>query len=444
VYRAASHAWNKAVETAEQYGHRNSQATVVAPTGTISFMMDCETTGIEPELFLVKTKDLVGGGTITIENRLVGKSLQTLGYTEEEIMPILTHLREKGTIEGAPGIQDNHLPVFDCAIKATNGTRYLSPMAHVTMMAAVQPFISGSISKTVNVPQDATKEDFFTLYFEGWRLGLKSLALYREGSKAMTIYRSSGEKKKETEEPAKEPLHKEEARAKHETTSKIHVLGDEHDEMETEHRAIIKPFKVATTRGRLIVGVDSTGHAKEMYIEAAKVGSAVSGHLKAIGISISKGLRAGVPLRVYVDALSGVSFEPSGFTDDPEEPVASSIISYCMRWMAKRFPLNGEPAEYDWGNIGTFEKVREIQDSILAPEMHAKEPLVLPKRLAKEEQPLFEATQQETKKDEIKAVLASSWNREYTFFCSDCGNFMKPTGTNCFTCTTCGTNTGCG
>lgn len=441
LYQAALHAWNKAVETAQQYGHRNSQATVLAPTGTISFMMDCETTGIEPELFLIKTKDLVGGGTISIENRLVSKALQTLGYTNDEVQPIIAYLRQTGTIEGAPGLRDNDLPVFDCAIKATNGIRYLSPMAHITMMAAVQPFISGSISKTVNVPQEATKEDFFNLYFEGWRLGIKSLALYREGSKAMTIYRSSGEKKKDLPvealakegEPTQEPFHEEEAQAKHETTSKVHVLGDEHDEMEKEHRAIVKPFKVATTKGRLIVGVDSTGHAKEIYLEAAKVGSAVAGYLKSIGISISKGLRAGVPLKVYVDALSGVSFEPSGFTDDPEEPVASSVISYCMRWMAKRFPLNGESAEYDWGNIGTFEKMEEKEDLIPAPEM-----------LAKESQQFLEATQQEIKTDEIRATLASSWNREYTFFCSDCGNFMKPTGTNCFTCTTCGTNTGCG
>lgn len=434
VYEAASHAWNKAVQTAEQYGHRNSQATVIAPTGTISFMMDCETTGIEPELFLVKTKDLVGGGTIKIENRLVGKALETLGYTDEEITPIIAHLREKGTIEGAPGMRERDLSVFDCAIKATNGTRYLSPMAHVTMMAAVQPFISGSISKTVNVPQDATKEDFFKLYFEGWRLGLKSLALYREGSKAMTIYRSSGEKKKE--EPAQEQVAAQKTQTDHEMASKIHVLKDEHDEMEIEHRAIVKPFKVATTKGRLIVGVDSTGHAKEIYLEAAKVGSAVAGYLKSIGISISKGLRAGVPLKVYVDALSGVSFEPSGFTDDPEEPVASSIISYCMRWMAKRFPLNGEPAEYDWGNVGTFEKVEKQESSTPAQEM-----------LAKESQPLLDATVANVKgeeKESVKTTLASSWNREYTFFCSDCGNFMKPTGTNCFTCTTCGTNTGCG
>jgi ribonucleoside-diphosphate reductase alpha chain len=334
LLQASLDVWDEAYALGAQHGYRNSQVTVLAPTGTIGFMMDCDTTGIEPDIALVKYKKLVGGGMMKIVNQSVPGVLRKLGYTPIQVEDILRHIDEKEMIEGAPHLKDEHLAIFDCAFPPRNGRRSIHWMGHIKMMAAVQPFLSGAISKTVNMPTDATPEDIQQAYLEGWRLGLKAIAVYRDGCKRSQPLSTSKEEAKGTAEApaatvaAAPPVEGRPARRK---------LPD-------ERHAITHKFQIAGHEGYITVGMYEDGKPGEIFLVMAKEGSTISGLMDAFATSISMALQYGVPLEALVEKFSHVRFEPSGFTKNPEIPYAKSITDYIFRWLASKF-LSAEHQE---------------------------------------------------------------------------------------------------
>ena len=314
---AARAAWGEALRLSELSGVRNAQVTVLAPTGTIGFMMDCDTTGIEPDIALVKYKKLVGGGVLKIVNNTVPLALQKLGYTPETIHSVLGFIDEVETIEGAPGLAPEHLPVFDCAFKPSNGSRTIHYMGHIRMMGAVQPFLSGAISKTVNMPTDATPADIEHAYLESWRLGLKAVAIYRDGCKRSQPLNTGKEKPELAVEAPPERL----ARRR---------LPD-------ERRSITHKFSIGGHEGYMTVGMYDDGAPGELFVTMAKEGSVVSGLMDGFATSISMALQYGVPLQVLCDKFSHMRFEPSGFTGNPDIPIAKSITDYIFRWLSLKF-----------------------------------------------------------------------------------------------------------
>ncbi|HXK34535.1 MAG TPA: vitamin B12-dependent ribonucleotide reductase, partial [Dehalococcoidia bacterium] len=312
---AARAAWDDALEQGKTFGYRNAQATVLAPTGTIAFMMDCDTTGVEPDIALVKYKKLVGGGMIKIVNQTVPRALRRLGYSESEIDAIVKYIDAEGTIEGAPGLREEHLPVFDCAFKAEKGQRSIHHMGHIKMMGAVQPFISGAISKTVNLPNEATVEDVAEAYLEAWRHGLKAIAIYRDGSKAVQPLSTAKEKKPEAAAEA-HPVRRKMPETRNSVTHKFSIEG--HD-------------------GYITVGLYEDGTPGEIFLSMAKQGSTVSGLMEAFGRAISYALQYGVPLGDLVRNFSHMRFEPMGRTESRDIPVAQSIIDYVFRWLALHY-----------------------------------------------------------------------------------------------------------
>jgi len=315
--------WDETYALGAQYGYRNSQVTVLAPTGTIGFMMDCDTTGIEPDIALVKYKKLVGGGVMKIVNQSVPGVLQKLGYSGGEVKDIVKHLDEHETIEGAPFLKDQHLPIFDCAFPPANGKRSIHYMGHIRMMAAVQPFLSGAISKTVNLPTDSTPEDISNSYLEAWRLGLKAVAVYRDGCKRSQPLSTSKDEPKSHSGLEARP-----ARRK---------LPD-------ERHAITHKFSIAGHEGYITVGMYEDGKPGEIFLVMAKEGSTISGLMDAFATSISIALQYGVPLEALVEKFSHVRFEPSGFTKNAEIPYAKSITDYIFRYLASKF-LSAEHQE---------------------------------------------------------------------------------------------------
>ena len=308
-------------------GYRNAQATVLAPTGTISFLMDCDTTGIEPDFSLVKFKELVGGGQMTIVNQTVPLALETLGYSPEEIEQIEAHLAETATIVGAPGLRDEHLSVFDVAV----GERAIDAMGHVKMMAAAQPFLSGAISKTVNLPESVTVEDIADVYTEGWKLGLKALAIYRDGSKTAQALKTDGGTK--TAEEA-------------EAAAAIEPARPVRRRMPTERQSLTHKFSIGGHEGYITAGEYEDGTVGEMFLtDVGKEGSTIKGMMNAFATAISIGLQYGVPLETFVRKFAYVRFEPEGITRNPEIPFAKSMPDYIMRWLAlplrRRRPARG-------------------------------------------------------------------------------------------------------
>ena len=316
------------MQLGERVGFRNAQTTVIAPTGTIGFMMDCDTTGIEPDLALVKYKKLVGGGMIKIVNNTVPQALIKLGYTPEQVELIVTHIDSTGTIEGAPGLKDEHLPVFDCSFRPQNGKRSIHYMGHVRMMAAVQPFISGAISKTINMPEESTVEDVMDAYIESWRLGLKAVAIYRDNSKRVQPLSSGTGKgeKKATSAAVAAPV----------VTEKI-VYRPVRRKLPDERQSITHKFSIGGHEGYITVGMYEDGTPGEVFISMAKEGSTICGLMDSFATSISYALQYGVPLKFFVDKFSHVRFEPSGWTGNPQVPYAKSIMDYIFRWMGAKF-----------------------------------------------------------------------------------------------------------
>ncbi len=313
---AARQLWDEVLAYGRQHGYRNAQATVLAPTGTISFLMDCDTTGIEPDIALVKYKQLAGGGMLKIVNRTVPLALKTLGYDQPQIESIVAYIDKEDTIEGAADLKQEHLPVFDCAFTPRNGTRSIAWKAHVTMMAAAQPFLSGAISKTVNMPRDTTAEDIAEAYMDGWRLGLKALAIYRDGSKDSQPLNTSSEDQK--------------AEAKKKATPRRERLPD-------TRRSVTHKFSVAGHEGYITVGLYDDGRPGEVFVTMAKEGSTIGGLMDCFGTAVSMSLQYGVPMEVYVNKFSHTRFEPMGHTKNPDIRIAKSIVDYIFRWLGMTF-----------------------------------------------------------------------------------------------------------
>ena len=329
LLQASLDVWDEAYALGAQHGYRNSQVTVLAPTGTIGFMMDCDTTGIEPDIALVKYKKLVGGGVMKIVNQSVPGVLKKLGYTPIQVEEMLRHVDEQETIEGAPHLKDEHLAIFDCAFPPRNGKRSIQWMGHVKMMAAVQPFLSGAISKTVNMPTDATPEDIQEAYVEGWRLGLKAIAVYRDGCKRSQPLSTS-------KEEAKGAL---EARRRRRRWPQLPRRRAARPAASCPTSATRSPTssRSRATRATSRSGCTRTGSRARSSCVMAKEGSTISGLMDAFATSISMAMQYGVPLEALVEKFSHVRFEPSGFTKNPEIPYAKSITDYIFRWLASKF-----------------------------------------------------------------------------------------------------------
>jgi ribonucleoside-diphosphate reductase alpha chain len=402
LLEATKGVWDEVIEMGEQHGFRNAQATVLAPTGTIGFMMDCDTTGVEPDIALVKYKKLVGGGMMKIVNGTVPMALKKLGYTQPQITEIINYIDENETIEGAPHIKEPHLAVFDCAFKPMRGSRSIHYMGHIKMMGATQPFLSGAISKTVNVPKDATVEDIQQAYIDSWRIGAKAVSIYRDGSKRT------------------QPLN----------TSKQAILnagvvapgaaladaGPRRHKLPDERQAITHKFDIAGHEGYITVGLYEDGMPGELFIVMAKEGSTISGFADAFAQAISYALQYGVPLQDLVDKFSHVRFEPSGMTRNPDVRFAKSIVDYIFRWMAAKF-LSPE-AQFRAG-VNNRDEVPVSTPEQLPLDVKATVPS--PARASS---------------------FAAIQNQEDAPPCSTCGSIMVRSGA-CYKCSNCGTTSGC-
>jgi len=422
LYNAAKQAWDDAVELGEDFGYRNAQATVLAPTGTIGFMMDCDTTGVEPDIALVKYKKLVGGGMMKIVNQTVPMALRRLGYTAPQIEDIVKYIDERETIEGAPHLLERDLPVFDCAFKAARGERSIHYMGHIKMMGATQPFISGAISKTVNVPKDATVEDIEQAYLESWRLGAKAISIYRDGSKRTQPLNTSKDAKATSTAaaPANELIEAAVAAALAARAPMRRKLPD-------ERHAITHKFDISGHEGYITVGLFEDGMPGEIFLVMAKEGSTISGFADAFAQAISYALQYGVPLQALVDKFSHVRFEPSGMTRNPDVRFAKSIVDYIFRWMASKF-LSPE-AQFRAG-VNNRDEVMEAQSKATSAAIPAPKPAAVE---------TFTATVSSTRST---ASFAAMQNQEDAPPCSTCGSIMVRSG-SCYKCSNCGTTSGC-
>ena len=329
---AARNVWDKVLELGSRNGFRNAQATVLAPTGTISFMMDCDTTGVEPDIALVKYKQLAGGGMLKILNRSVSLGLRNLGYSPAQIVEIEKFIGEKDTIEGAPHVKAEHLPVFDCAFTPANGTRSIRWQAHVEMMAAAQPFLSGAISKTVNMPTNSTVDDIAQAYFWGWELGLKAIAIYRDGSKQSQPLSTKSEGQKAEDAAAAAVVEK-------------IVYKPRRERLPDTRNSVTHKFSISGHEGYFNVGLYPDGRPGEVFITMAKEGSTIGGLMDSFGTAISISLQYGVPLEVLVNKFSHTRFEPMGHTTNPDIRIAKSLVDYIFRWLGLTF-LEGYREEH--------------------------------------------------------------------------------------------------
>jgi ribonucleoside-diphosphate reductase alpha chain len=429
---AARRSWEEAVELGERLGYRNAQATVLAPTGTISFLMDCDTTGVEPDFSLVKFKELVGGGQMTIVNRTVPPALQRLGYSEQQVEQIEAYLAEHGTIVGAPGLQEEHLPVFDVAV----GERAISHMGHLKMMGAVQPFISGAISKTVNLPQSATVEDIQDAYTEAWKLGIKALAIYRDGSKTAQALRTDAQQGA----PAKADVDVD-AVVEKAVAKALAEAGPRRKRMPRERQSITHKFSIGGHEGYITAGMYEDGSIGEIFLtDIGKEGSTLRGMMNSFATAISIALQYGVPLETLVQKFCYMRFDPEGITTNPEIPFAKSMPDYIMRWLASRF-LDADVQE----ELG-----------ILTPEVRARKAAqeaaqsVIASDTAGPTGPSAEgnggggaSSPAASFTDTPPVVPARLQGLDLGPACSQCGGMMQRTG-SCYTCSSCGNNTGCG
>ncbi|MEZ5155763.1 MAG: vitamin B12-dependent ribonucleotide reductase [Solirubrobacterales bacterium] len=418
---AARRSWDEAVALGDEHGYRNAQATVLAPTGTISFLMDCDTTGIEPDFSLVKYKELVGGGQMTIVNRSVPLALETLGYTQEAIEQISAYINEKGTIVGAPGLEDGHLPVFDVAV----GERAISHMGHIQMMSATQPFLSGAISKTVNLPESATVADIAEAYTEGWKGGLKALAIYRDGSKTAQALRTDAQDSADAEEDDPAPA------------------APVRRRMPAERESITHKFSIAGQEGYITAGKYEDGSVGEIFLtDIGKEGSTLRGMMNAFATAVSIGLQYGVPLEVLVNKFSYMRFDPEGMTKNQEIPFAKSMPDYIMRWLASRF-IDDADVHEDLGIL--TEEVRERKNAQQALFSSDTAGPTNGNGNGNGSGGTAEAQPAAAALTDTPPVVPARMSRELDLgpACEQCGGMMQRTG-SCYTCTSCGNNTGCG
>jgi len=345
---------DEALELGREHGYRNAQISLLAPTGTIAFMMDCDTTGVEPDIALIKYKKLVGEGFIKIVNQTVPAALRKLGYGPGEVEGILAYLTEHETIEGAPGLKPEHLPVFDCAFKPTNGARSIHYMGHVRMMGAIQPFLSGAISKTVNMPEAATADEIEQVYLEGWKRGLKAIAIYRDNSKRSqplsTGKKKDGDTAVEADSAIIEGLKKQLAAAQ------LEAAKPHRRRLPSERTAVTHKFDIAGHEGYITVGLYPDGQPGEIFLKMAKEGSTVSGLMDTFATTVSVALQYGVPLKDLINKFAHVRFEPSGFTGNQEIPIAKSIVDYIFRWLGSRFLSDDDKA-----NLGLIDRSAMVE-----------------------------------------------------------------------------------
>ena len=408
---AARKAWDDAHELGAVNGYRNSQVTVLAPTGTISFMLDCDTTGVEPDIALVKYKKLVGGGLLKMLNGTVPSALRHLGYGEEAISDIAAYISEHDTIEGAPHLREDDLAVFDCAFPPANGQRSITWQGHIRMMAAVQPFISGAISKTVNLPKDASPEDVELAYTDAWKLGLKAVAVYRDGSKRSQPLSTSH---KQATYTGQEAVVAEVRPARHRLPS--------------ERAAITHKFEIQGHEGYLTVGLYEDGQPGEIFLKMAKEGSTLSGMMDSFATAVSVALQYGVPLRLFCAKFAHSRFEPAGYTGNPEIPIAKSIVDYIFRWLAARF-LSVE----DRDALGIISRREETISGIDAPVV-GRAAVAAPTATAG-------AAPNQASAKQLSAELTFR-NQEDAPSCSECGALMVRNGA-CYKCMNCGSTSGC-
>ena len=425
LFEASKQCWDEALSHGERHGYRNSQVTVLAPTGTIGFMMDCDTTGIEPDLALVKYKKLVGGGMIKIVNNTVPTALFKLGYTHEQTDAIVSYIDATGTIEGAPHIKDDHLAVFDCSFKPAKGTRSIHYTGHLRMMAAAQPFISGAISKTVNLPENATIEDISDAYLQAWKLGLKAVAIYRDGCKKSQPLSAAGTKTAQAGNAA----------ASTAGTASQAVQVDEADlnappravrhKLQEERASITHKFKVGDHEGYITVGLYPNGKPGELFITMAKEGSTVSGLMDSFALAVSIALQHGVPLELFCEKFAHTRFEPSGWSGNPDIGYAKSIMDYIFRWLQLRF-LTGQQQML-------FENFRP-KLSAAGAEGTAEA----------ESAPGSRAENRELRPGSVHAAdaLSSIVDLGDAPSCSFCGSIMTRNG-SCYRCMSCGSTSGC-
>ncbi len=400
---AAKGAWDDVVTFSDSWGVKNAQASVLAPTGTIAFMMDCDTTGVEPDIALVKYKKLVGGGLLKLVNNTVPEALANLGYdAATEIQPILDHIEATGTIERAPGFKDEHLPVFDCAFKPAEGTRVVKPMGHVRMVAAVSPFISGSISKTINVPHEFTVEEVEDIYVESWKLGLKCISLYRDGCKRVQPLNTSLDTAPKTKTQ----------------TAAAPVAGPVRRRLADERASITHKFSVGGHEGYITVGMYEDGAPGEIFCTMAKQGSVVSGLMDTVATATSISLQYGVPIEVLVKKFGHTRFEPAGLTNNPDIPIAKSVIDYVFRWLGNKF-IGAERSA-----LATATATGPLSAQVATGALSETQETALTRAAA----PTMEKPIMEAQSDAPP--------------CPDCGSMMLRSGT-CYRCLNCGAQNGC-
>jgi ribonucleoside-diphosphate reductase alpha chain len=410
---AAQTAWDTALALGEKYGYKNSQVTVLAPTGTIGFMMDCDTTGVEPDLALVKYKKLVGGGVIKIVNNTVPRALMSLGYSPEETSQIVSYIDRNGKIEGAPGFKPEHLPIFDCSL-ATEGGRSIAWRGHLKMMAAAQPFLSGAISKTINMPEESTVEDIMQAYIESWKLGVKAVAIYRDNSKGSQPLSAAGDKKDSAQT----------AQIAAKAAESASLVPEQRElfqralrrKLPSERSSITHKFSIGGHEGYITVGMYETGEPGEIFIKMAKEGSTLSGFMDGFALSVSIGLQYGVPLKALVDKFINTRFEPAGYTGHPAIPYAKSVLDYIGRWLGGRFIS----PDYLTHNGDTALPAATVAATPTAPP------------------PLLASTH-----DDPQSAQASPRPMfDGAPTCSECGMLMTPNGA-CYKCENCGGTSGC-
>jgi ribonucleoside-diphosphate reductase alpha chain len=406
LFLSAQESWDTALAHGEKFGYKNSQVTVLAPTGTIGFMMDCDTTGIEPDLALVKHKKLVGGGVIKIVNNTVPQALMKLDYSPEQTSEIVAHIDKRGTIEGAPYFKEDHLAVFDCSLAPAGGGRSISWSGHVKMMAAAQPFLSGAISKTINMPEESSIEDIMKAYIESWKLGLKAVAIYRDNSKRSQPLSAAGQKKDEKKTENLSPA---------DPVQRELFARQQREKMPIERASVTHKFSVGGHEGYITVGMYEDGRPGEIFIKMSKEGSTLSGVMDGLALTVSLGLQYGVPLKVFVDKLVNTRFEPSGITANPSIRFVSSVLDYIARWLGGRF-ISPD-----------YLKLSPEQQPAAAPA-------------------LVNSARLETVLASINASNTSSAKQrdahEGAPACSECGMLMVPNGA-CYKCENCGSTSGC-
>jgi ribonucleoside-diphosphate reductase alpha chain len=409
LFLAAQESWDTALAHGEKHGYKNSQVTVLAPTGTIGFMMDCDTTGIEPDLALVKYKKLVGGGLIKIVNNTVPQALMKLGYTPEQTSDVISYIDKNGKIEGAPHLKMEDYPVFDCSLAPQGGGRSITWTGHVKMMAAAQPFLSGAISKTINMPEESTVEDISNAYIESWKVGLKAVAIYRDNSKRSQPLNAGGKKEEKQAEPAAvavEPMQRE------------LFARQQREKMPVERASVTHKFSVGGHEGYITVGMYDDGRPGEVFIKMAKEGSTLSGVMDGLALTVSLGLQYGVPLKVFVDKLLNTRFEPSGITPNPNIRFVSSVLDYIARWLGGRFIS----ADY-------------LKLNAPAPAENAA--MAAPAAVL----PAMTQANLDAMQTALSAARLTNAH-EGAPTCSECGMLMVPNGA-CYKCENCGSTSGC-